>query len=438
MVIFPLSVETLAHGGRGVGRSPDGKVCFVPYTAPGDWVTVRSVRERGGYREAELLAVDTPSKERVDPPCPRFGICGGCQWQHLSHRSQTRWKRRILEGFLGRLPLSFVPLVEVVEAPRPWGYRHRAQVKLRVVRGELLAGFHAAGSHRIVPLPEGGCPVLTPLLNRIVDLVVRIISRSPAPGTVPQVDVAHGDGDDPVVVVHLLERGGEGMPAFLSESFASDLPECSLMIQRGRKNSLALLRGDGALSYRLGEDRSSPSLRVSGGGFFQGNLSQNRRMVAVVAEMVDSLSPSSLLDLYCGNGNFSLAAAAATTRVTGVEEYGGGIADARLNGVALGIEPELIVSDAAEAVTRFVSDGRRFDLVIVDPPRTGALEVYRMLPALGPKAVISISCDPATQLRDLRSLVDAGYRMERAIMVDLFPQTFHVESIVLMKRGSTP
>lgn len=430
-----IRIDSLAHGGKGVGRTPDGKVCFVPYTAPGDLVSVRTVREKRGYREGEILTLESPSPLRVPPRCPRFARCGGCHWQHIDYDAQIGWKRRILERFLSRLVPREAPEIEVAPAPLPWGYRHRAQFKLRFVEGRLLLGFHAAGTHRVVPLPDEGCPILTPELNGAAALMKEIVAASPHPDAVPQVDISHGDGAGGVVVVHLLDRAGDRMVSRLLDSFRSHAPGWSLMLQRGRKNSLALLQGDGALSYRIAEGEGSPSLLVTGGGFFQGNLSQNRFMISTVARMIEAVRPSAILDLFCGNGNFSLAASGRSVRVTGVEEYEGSILDARQNGALLGFEPELIVGDASEAVDRFVAQGRRFDMVIVDPPRTGALGAFARIPGLDPSAVVSISCDPATQARDLRMLVNAGYRPERIVMVDLFPQTFHIESIVLLRRG---
>ncbi|GAB4301668.1 MAG: 23S rRNA (uracil(1939)-C(5))-methyltransferase RlmD [Desulfuromonadia bacterium] len=429
-----LLIDSLAHGGSGVGRCDDGKVCFVPHTAPGDRVSFRVVKEKRGFREGELISILDPSPLRVVPPCPNAGRCGGCQWQHLRPDAQLEAKRRILEGFLSRLPFPSPP-IEPIPSPVAWGYRFRAQFKLRVVAGRLLVGFYGTGSHRVVPLPESGCPVLTPRLNDAVRVMEELVARSPAPDTVPQVDIAHGDGGGCVATIHLLERDHERMISYFSRQMG-ELPGIdSLLLQRGRKKSLALLRGDGALSYVCRTGEHPLTLRVSQGGFFQGNLFQNRAMVERVNRFVSRMAPRSILDLYCGNGNFSLSVASPGVAVTGVEEYAGSVEDARFNARSCGIDPEFLVGDATEVVQRLVAEGRRYELVIVDPPRTGAPRTIGQIPLLGPDLVVSVSCDPATLVRDLRPLLVSGYRIDEVLLFDLFPQTFHIETVMTLVRG---
>lgn len=429
-----LRIDTLVHGGSGLGRCDDGKVCFVPYTAPGDLVSFRTLRETKGYRVGELLSVIEPSVLRVTPPCPNFRRCGGCQWQHISRDAQIGAKRLIVEGFFAKLRVAYEGSVHAIPSPYDWGYRFRAQFKLRWVNERILCGFYAPGTHRVVPLPPGGCPILTPRLNDAVRSMAEIIARSPSPDTVPQVDIAHGDQEGVVVTVHLLDRDRERMLSWLARQQGGCGAD-SLYVQQGRKNSLALIWGDGALSYTVRGGESSPSLRVTRGGFFQGNLYQNRVMIETVRRVVTRTAPRSILDLYCGNGNFSIPVASPGVALTGIEEYAPSIEDACFNARRLGIEPELIVGDAAMMIDRLVSEGRRYDLVIVDPPRTGAFSTVRRLPDLEPAVIVSVSCDPATLARDLRPLVDAGYRVDEVILFDLFPQTFHIETVTILTRG---
>lgn len=432
-----LVIESLAFGGSGVGRS-DGKVCFVPFSCPGDDLQVCVTSEKRSYLTARIDSILTPGEDRITPACPLFGSCGGCSWQHVAYGRQLAEKRRILAEALwrgARVPGELIG--ETIASPLTYGYRSRVQFKLHVAEGRLCIGFYRQGSHFVEDAPQG-CPLALPVINRILDGLREIVPAFPDAHRVPQINLDCAE-QGAVVIVNYIGDDLRGAAEFFRQQAARLEQVSALYLQTGRKSTLRKLFGDELLAYRLegATPETAPcTLTYRPGGFSQVNADQNRALLRLVREFAACEGSEELLDLYCGNGNFSLPLAGNVASVTGIEEYGDSIAAARHNARLNGIDTaEFIQADAATGVRRLLAEGRRFNTVILDPPRSGAAEVVSLIPGLKPDRIIYISCDPSTLGRDCGRLAGSGFRVAASVPVDMFPQTFHLESVTLLHRG---
>lgn len=428
-VIAELLIEALAYGGSGLGHH-DGKVVFVAGTAPGDRVRCRVSKAKKRFAEAQLEEVLQPSAERCPADCPVFGQCGGCQWQHLPYAEQCSWKEKIFADLLQRqagIAKSYVrPLVA---APDPWHYRSRAQLKVRCVKGQLVMGFYRRGSHFIVD--HRHCAILHPRLNESAKLFRRWLSSFHHAHRIPQLDLGVGDDGQVRAVLHYLDRQTAELKDFLRPLVAE--AGIFLFVQTGRKATLQPVWGKEDLHIEVGE----PTLQLAygPGGFAQINLEQNRRLVKTVVDTVSLCGARRVLDLYCGMGNLSLPVAGQVDEVVGVEEFAPAIAKARLNAETNGIANAAFHRLPAEgAATSLTASSGSFDMVMLDPPRSGAYEVVKELLTLRPRHILYVSCEPPTLARDLQPLLHGGYGLVWSRPYDLFPQTHHIESVTLLCR----
>ncbi|MGW8312931.1 MAG: class I SAM-dependent RNA methyltransferase [Desulfuromonadales bacterium] len=426
-IISDLEITTLVHGGRGLGRH-EGKAVFVPLTLPGDRVACRSVKSSSRFIEAELVDVLVPSQLRRQPPCPLFGTCGGCQWQHLPYHEQVRWKEKIYAELMVRNQVApAVRIREIVAAPDQWNYRNRVQLKCHQVNDGMAIGFYRHGSHFVIDVDR--CLVVAPQIQRVIDILHGELPQAPDGDCIPQVDVACGDDGAVRIVVHVLPKSRKPLSLWLRDfACRHDINVC---IQSGRKETLEIVHGVAHLTVAV--DNSGLSLHYGPGGFVQGNSEQNRNMVSRMLEMLKPEGAERVLDLFCGMGNFSLPLARRTGWVVGVEDYAPSIASARENAAINEIHN---VEFHAVDATRFMQRAHpeEFDLVVLDPPRTGCRQTVQELLRIKPRSVLYVSCDPATLVRDLMPLVHGGYEVVAGQPLDLFPQTWHIESLTLLKR----
>lgn len=430
-------IDSLAFGGSGVGRI-DGKVCFVPFSCPGDELRVCITSEKRSFVTARIVDIIIPSQQRCEPPCPLFGSCGGCNWQHIAYPHQLAAKRQILADTLWRgARVSGDRIVDVVPSPQQYGYRSRVQLKLYNGANGLNIGFYRHGSHYVEDA-TAGCPVALPVINDAMQCLREVLRAFHEPDTIPQINIECGD-QGVVATVNYIGQDPERVEAFFEGHVNSLGPLTGLFLQTGRKSTMRKLYGDGLLAYSLpgGPGGESPcTLTFRPGGFSQVNSAQNLAMLQQIRNLAGFCGHERLLDVYCGNGNLSLPLAGEVDHITGIEEYEGSIAAAndncRRNGI---VDVDFIVSDASGAVSRLADAGRRFDIVILDPPRTGAAETVRELHRLNPEKIIYISCDPSTLARDCAILTANGYSVTTSIPIDMFPQTYHLESITLLQRG---
>ncbi len=429
-----ITIESLAYGGNGVGRY-EGKAVFVPMTAPGDIVKFNAAKEKKNYVEGDLVEIIDPSPIRREPPCPVFGQCGGCSWQFLPYEKQSKAKDDIFKESLWRLgTVEKEKIDDIIPAPSEWNYRNRAQFKARFVEGKLHLGFYRRKSHFVIDLES--CPIMSPLINTMMARLKTALTSSPFRDRTPQIDISVNDSDTKaVVIIHLTHSPTKKDKAF-AKGELTDIPELEgLFFQSGRERTLTniFLQKKGLLSYKLSVKECDIELFFSPGGFTQVNYRQNRNLVALAVEFASKQGVKKALDLYCGIGNFSLPLSRICDEVVAVEEYSRAIEDGKNNALKAGINNcTFIAGDAMKVIGRL--NLRDFDLVLVDPPREGAATVVKNIVKEGVPLVIYVSCNPTTLARDLRLMTRNGYEIISSQALDLFPQTWHIESITVARR----
>jgi 23S rRNA (uracil1939-C5)-methyltransferase len=415
-------IESMAHRGYGLTRT-GGKVLFVPYSAVGDRGWVEIIESKKDYSVGKWVELTEPSPSRTTPRCPYFGVCGGCQWQHIDYSFHGELKKRILTDILKRLGgLREVPSISVAPSPRPYGYRIRVQLKIET--GKI--GYYQERSHRIVDVEH--CPISHPLINHLITaLREKILSLS----RVGEVEInASPEEEKGISILHVLKGSHES----LARSLLQTQPLLKGVIVK--KERAAASFGDPDLNFLLSfarkEGESALNFRVSPESFFQVNPEQNRRLVEKVLELSDVTRDETVLDLYAGVGNFTLPLALDAKEAVGIEENGTAVGDACFNAERNGIRNCEFVRGRVEDVLKGWGRGKP-DLVTLDPPRTGCKAILDELSALKPERIVYTSCEPATFARDIRLLSERGYRLQRLGLIDMFPQSFHMEVVGLLR-----
>ena len=406
---FTVKLLTAVYGGDTLGRLPDGRAVFVPLALPGETVRLRLLEEKRGHARAELLEVLQPAPERILPPCPHYGRCGGCHYQHIDYPQQVAQKTAILCEQLERIGGIVAPPVEnCVPAPDIFYYRNHIQFHL-TPQGQL--GYHRRDGEAIMPvetclLPEAPLGELWPQLNfeGLTSELERIAIRL-------------GAGEDLQIT---LESSAVEPPEMIVE----ELPVS--VIHLSPAGSLVLAGSQAVLMQTAGQ-----TLRVSAGSFYQVNTAMAAAMVQHLLARLDLTPEMTVVDIYCGVGLFSAFLAPRVARLIGIESSASACEDFVFNLDAY----ENV--ELYEALAEDVLPGLdvRPDLILVDPPRAGLQHrALDGLLALDAPLLVYISCDPATLGRDARRLVQGGYRLKTITPFDLFPQTYHIESISIWER----
>jgi 23S rRNA (uracil1939-C5)-methyltransferase len=390
---FEITVEKLVYGGEGLGRL-DGRAVLAPFVLPGERVRVRGLGEKPGLVRAGLLEVLAAAPERVAAPCEYFERCGGCHYQHAAPETQLALKRGILEDQLRRIGKIAAPAEVGSIAGEPWGYRNRVQ--LHIAGAEL--GYREAQSHKLCAIER--CPISSPAINAAIATLGEMLRDPRWPRFVRGIELFTNETE---MQLNVLETAQPVARRFF-DWCAERIP--------------GLVAG--ALDYGTG----GHSYRVSRGSFFQVNRFLIDRLVETA---LDGAAGRTALDLYAGVGLFSLALARRFATVTAVEASARAAGDLQFNAERAGFAVGVVQSDA-EAWMEQLENAP--DFVLLDPPRAGiGRRMVERLAQLRPERVTIVSCDPATLARDLAGLMGAGYRIESLTLVDLFPQTYHLETV---------
>jgi len=438
---FTTTIEKLVIGGNGLGRLPDGKVVLVPYVLPGDEVEVRPISKKKNYVEARVVKILQPSADRVIPPCPYFPQCGGCDFQHISSESQADLKNRILLEQLERSCLkqdskSFLrpPL------PSSEAFHYRQRIRLHVGKdGEL--GFYRNQSHEVKPI--SACLLARPQLN---DVLHYLINKSPfakVAALTTSVELLLSPAEDLVVILMHMSRRPRPAERKILEELAAGSRNIKYVVVAAAGSGIADIfpgnkAGDGQpllFFFHALPDGDSIRMTIEPGGFCQVNSDQNDNLVALVIEWAKLDLRHKILDLFCGMGNFSLPLARQVKSVIGMDLQRSAIRSAKRNAEINGIVNCTFSQNSAVAGAKsLAATGGKFDIALLDPPRQGCAEVIPYLSQIGVAQIIYISCDPATLCRDLILLEGEGYEVGKMKMVDMFPQTHHLETIVTLRR----
>ncbi|MBC7925118.1 MAG: class I SAM-dependent RNA methyltransferase [Bryobacteraceae bacterium] len=386
-----LTVEKLVYGGHGLSRL-DGRVVLTPLVLPGEEITAEPVDKL----HARAIHIDKPAPLRVAAPCPYFGICGGCHYQHAPYEYQLAQKVDILREVLRRVGRFEAPADINVISADPWGYRNRIQ--LHVEDGQI--GYLRMGSHSLCPVDK--CPISSPRINEAIGVLNELVMERRWPEFISIIELFTNETE---VQLNVLETG-KPLARHFFDWCAEHLPGYA----------------SGAIDCLAASER----FRVGPRSFFQ----VNRFLVdaLVDAALSRATEGQQALDLYAGVGLFSLPLARRFGQVTAVEGSASGVADLRFNSERAGVSIEAIKAETSEYLTGLDTTP---DFVLADPPRDGlGKNAVRELIRLRPKRLTILACDPATLARDLQGLLESGYQIEAMTLVDLFPQTYHLETIV--------
>ncbi|MGB3289908.1 MAG: 23S rRNA (uracil(1939)-C(5))-methyltransferase RlmD [Burkholderiaceae bacterium] len=434
MTFEVFDIESLDLEARGIARR-DGKVVFVDGALPGEKVLASISRRKASFDTAKVERILKPSSQRVQPPCPYFGVCGGCAMQHLEPAAQVAVKQRVLEDALGHIGKVHPAMVLPPLHGPTFGYRYRARLSVRYVakKGGALVGFRERRGSYVADIME--CKVLPPHVSDMLPRLRELIGSLSRPDRFPQIEVAVGDRTTALLLRH-MEALAPSDVALLRE-FAARHGVTWWLQSKGPETVRPLDEADAdALAYALPEFGLRMPYRPT--DFTQVNHAINRTLISKALGLLDVQPGDRVADLFCGLGNFTLPLATRAAGVVGVEGSSAlterAMEAARLHG--LDGKTDFATLNLFEVDVQWLRDLGRFDRVLIDPPREGAESVARALAALTPeerpRRIVYVSCSPATLARDAGILVhEGGYVLKSAGVINMFPHTGHVESIAV-------
>jgi 23S rRNA (uracil1939-C5)-methyltransferase len=419
-----VEIEKPIYGGAFLARL-EGKATFVPLTLPSEQVRVRLVEEKKSFATAEPEEIVRAAPERAVPDCRHFGACGGCHYQHANYEAQLAYKRAILRETLERAGVSAPETIEVL-AGNPWQYRNRIRL---AVDGAGRVGYRARRSHDLIPIAE--CPIAAPLLVKAALDAGEILKAVKPAFRAEEISLfANADETEMLASIMVSESGSRGFDRVFNE-WKKRIPALAgaELVEEGRAGMAAKVLahvGESSLMYRAG----GFDFRVDHGAFFQ----VNRWLIDDLCERVTADRRGGLAwDLFAGVGLFAKKLAGNFERVVAVESAP--TASEALQHNLEGDAADSVIAETA-AFLRTQSKMPKPDLIVADPPRAGlGAETTSLLADLGAPANVYVSCDPATLARDLRALLSSGYELSSVTLADLFPQTFHLESVVELRRS---
>jgi len=456
-----VTIESLAYGGKGIARLGDaenpGMAVFIPRTAPGDRARIKLDRVRRRHAEGTLLEIETTGSARVDPSCPHYAEgCGGCSWQHLDYATQLAAKEQAVHDSLRRIgEFADVPIAPIVAADEPWFYRNKMEFSFHARDG---LGLHVGGDwRRVVPITE--CRLESELAMQVVAFARQfaadhdLASWDPIAnaGFLREIMIRHGRESGETMVGLVTERGGFPGAQEFAAGIAALAPEIVSVVRAIRGSfdegspieTIEVLHGRETIVERVGGLAFNIGLQT----FFQTSTAQAARMLEIVREEVAAgfstapeAVPSRVLDVFCGVGFFTLGVADLADEAIGVEIVEPSIVAARENALTNGIDNcHFYAGDARRTLPSVLEQHGAPGVAVIDPPRSGAGgKVMRRLARSGPYRLVYVSCNPTTLARDLKEMHPFGYRLVSVRPIDLFPQTYHIETIVVMDRVAEP
>jgi len=432
-----ITIERLAHGGRGVGYL-DGLAVFVPRTAPGDEVEVRLVEQRRRYAFGEVVALRQASPLRVQPPCPLYDNCGGCHLQHLSYTQQLDLKTAQVRDSLTRIgKLPDVAVFPTLGSPRAFAYRNK--VVYHYDRQRQSLGLINRNREGILDIPH--CRISDPRTDTVMARLRTLAAAQPRLGqTLRHVQVQVGQRTSEVLVTVIVDTA---LPMALQDLLWTHLRDCAtgLWMHVKTRDTPAVFHGPStaiagaaAIHERIGPHR----FRIEPEAFVQVNSTQMERLYYLVRDAAQLQGQETVLDLYSGGGAIALLLAPDCARVHAVELHRQATLVALEQARLLGVDNcEFRTGKVERILFRYLAQGIKADLAVLDPPRAGCRpDALRVLAMMAVPRIIYISCSPPTLARDLRLLQDHGYRSTGVQPLDMFPQTYHIECVATLVRSS--
>ncbi|WP_071396132.1 23S rRNA (uracil(1939)-C(5))-methyltransferase RlmD [Bacillus tuaregi] len=444
---FPLTIKRIGINGEGVGYFKR-KVVFVPGALPGEEVVVEAIKVHPKFTEAKIKSIRKKSEFRVEPLCPVYEECGGCQLQHLRYDQQLKEKRDIvIQSFErhAKLQMEQIDIKETLGMENPWNYRNKSQFQVANKDGKVLAGLYGMNSHSLIHIDQ--CTVQHPKTNKAIGTVRKVLQKLEIPiynertgkGVVRTIVARVGIQTGELQIVLITAKSELPKKEQLIEEIKKRLPNVKSIMQNinGQKTSLIFgektvnLEGKEFIQETLGDLNFELSART----FFQLNPEQTVNLYNEVKKAAELTGTEKVVDAYCGVGTIGLWVADKAAEIRGMDVIPESIEDAKKNAARHGIKHAKYVTGKAEVILpKWAKEGWKPDVIIVDPPRTGLdHELLKTILTIKPKKLIYVSCNPSTLAKDIHVLT-AKYKVEYIQPVDMFPQTSHVECVVLMSR----
>ena len=428
--VYEIEIEALSHEGRGISHI-DNKVIFTRGALPGEKVIASRTLSRAKYEEADVVEVIEPSLDRIDAKCSVYGICGGCSFQHLSSLNQISAKHDWLQSaFMGQSKVQPKEWLEPIQV-ESWGYRRKARLGVRYVakKEKVLVGFRERKSSFVTLMSR--CEVLHPSLGDNLEILSECIEALSIKEHVPQIEVAIAEKDTILILRHLQPLNENDEKVLID--YAKKL-SITWYLQSGGLDTIKPLKNPVQLTYSIPKHNIEMSFLPN--DFTQVNFELNKKMIDLALGLLDLNENDDVIDLFCGLGNFTLPISRYANKVVGIEGDQGLVERAKANAEENNINNALFYkADLFEDVSGFEwFRGKNYNKALIDPSRTGAIEIVELLPKLNIERLVYVSCNPATLARDTAKLISLGFSLESAGVMDMFPQTAHVESIALFVR----
>lgn len=427
-----LSVNQLDHLGAGIAQH-QGKVVFIPGALPGETVTVQLTEQKKNYARAKLIKVDTPSSERVEPECPHYHTCGGCDLQHMSLSGQREHKEAALLDIMAKFAGAEGGTLSPALTGEGWHYRRRARLATLFDKNtkHLSLGFRAASSSNVVPISQ--CQVLAKPLSDLIVPFAKLLNQLSAKASLGHLELIAADNGH-FAVLRITKALNDKDLAKLSAFAEQHQIHICLQDNEGQ------FQGVGAELvlpvYQLLDDKAESdavSLSFTPGNFVQVNGQINKAMVAQAMDWLAPAPDERILDLFCGMGNFSLPLAKMGADVIGVEGVADMVIQARVNAKANNLDKLTFYHGDLSADLSLEPWMGKIDKLLLDPARAGAFESLQWLKKMKPRKVVYVSCNPASLARDSAVLLERGYRLQQLGLIDMFPQTHHIEAMALFE-----
>ena len=429
-----VTIKSLDQEGRGVAHF-EGKVIFLEGALVGEEVSYNSYRKKPAFEQAQVATIFKTAPMRVTPKCKHFGVCGGCSMQHLDARAQVAVKQRILEDGLWHIGKVKAENILPAIYGQAWGYRERARISVKYVikKQKMLVGFHEKRSSFVADMSS--CEILAPKIAQLLPLLADLVAQLSIRDQLPQIEVAVGDHVD-ALVLRVMVTPSVADEALL-RSFADEHHIQFWLQSKGPETIVPFYPLDApALSYSLPEFNITMPFAPS--EFTQVNSALNRVMIGRAMRLLNPQAGERIADLFCGLGNFTLPIARSGAQVLGIEGSDALVKRAQQNAASNGLadNTSFMAMNLFEMTEAIFAQLGHFDKLLIDPPRDGAFELVKSLGGdNAPKLIVYVSCNPATLARDAAELVQRGYVLKSAGVMNMFPHTSHVESIAVFERA---
>ncbi len=412
-----LTIKGISHNGEGVARNA-GKVVFIPFAIPGELVKAEIIEEKKKYSRGIIREIVKKSPHRVEPGCPYYYKCGGCSYQHITYDEQLVLKQKIVKETISRIGGIEAKILDTIGMQEPWDYRNKVVWHISNSQDGKRMGFYRYQSKKLIEIDN--CPLLLPKVNKISFLIKEIL-----PGI-------HLEEDSSIMIRqsnNSRETMIEFINCFAGREVVKRLFRKIDTIYEKKNGKIRLLAGQELIKEKAGK-----SLFLLGpDDFFQVNPEQSEFMINTVAEYLNLSGHNKVLDAYCGAGMFALNIADNVVSVVGIDSNVRAVKNAKKNATLNDIENCQFISGPCEVILSNLQNS--FDRVIVNPPRTGVKpEVINAIVNISPEIIVYVSCNPATLARDLKQFVNNSYKVANIQPIDMFPQTSHIESIVLLQK----